>query len=320
MTTLPLVLRSAAILPAIIAASFAIGCDEPPKKDVPPPPNVERHHRVRIATFNVHRLFDTICDTQKCRHGDYEPLPSQKQYDEKVASIASAIWDIDADIVLLQEIEKESILADIQKRLSDEIYPAYAFGECGYDASLDVGILARGSIDAVGTYRSGFEYVDESGKPRAMSRELLRADIRLPNDIKISAFTTHFISRVSDPDGDRRFAEAAYTQNVIASFAANHPDSFVVFGGDLNDTPSDASIIQLEKDGVLIRDAANLEESTVYTWKNTIAIDHLFHNALLSPYLAKTERVCGSHPANGLGTSDHCALKSTFIFPVDGDS
>lgn len=255
-----------------------------------------------------------MCDSKNCGGKNYEPQPSQEEYDAQIADIARSIRTIDADIVLLQEIEKESSVIDLQNALS--IYPAYAFGECGYRASLDVAILTRGTIDAVETYRSGYSYTDPTGKPRPLSRELIRADIDL-NGIKISAFTTHLISHRSDPTGARRRAEAAYTQQVIAEFAAQNPQRFIVFGGDLNDTPTDTTVIDLEKDGILIRDAKNLPPATVYTWGNKVAFDHLFHNAPLSPHWAKTARICNDNPATGLGTSDHCALKSTYTFPLD---
>lgn len=113
--------------------------------------------------------------------------------------------------------------------------------------------------------------------------------------------------------------QAAYTQQVIAKFAAQNPQRFIVFGGDLNDTPADQTVIDIEKDGILIRDAKNLPPSAVYTWGNKVAFDHLFHNAPLSPHWAKTTRICNDNPTTGLGTSDHCALKSTYTFPLDGE-
>lgn len=319
MMIIPHIARFAAFVFVLAPIAYAAGCSESPESATPPatppaPMPPASQAQVRVATFNVHRLFDTVCDSKNCGGKNYEPQPSQEEYDAQIADIARSIRTIDADIVLLQEIEKESSVIDLQNALS--IYPAYAFGECGYRASLDVAILTRGTIDAVETYRSGYSYTDPTGKPRPLSRELIRADIDL-NGIKISAFTTHLVSRVSDPTGARRRAEAAYTQQVIAEFAAQNPQRFIVFGGDLNDTPTDTTVIDLEKDGILIRDAKNLPPATVYTWGNEVAFDHLFHNAPLSPHWAKTARICNDNPATGLGTSDHCALKSTYTFPLD---
>lgn len=327
---IPHIARFAAFVFVLAPIAYAAGCSESPESATPPAPTPPaptppvptppaptppaRQAQVRVATFNVHRLFDTVCDSKNCGGKNYEPQPSQEEYDAQIADIARSIRTIDADIVLLQEIEKESGVVDLQNALS--IYPAYAFGECGYKASLDVAILTRGTIDAVETYRSGYSYTDPTGKPRPLSRELIRADIDL-NGIKISAFTTHLVSRVSDPTGARRRAEAAYTQQVIANFAAQNPQRFIVFGGDLNDTPTDTTVIDLEKDGILIRDAKNLPPATVYTWGNKVAFDHLFHNAPLSPHWAKTARICNDDPTTGLGTSDHCALKSTYTIPLD---
>lgn len=193
MMIIPHIARFAAFVFVLAPIAYAAGCSESPESATPPASQAQ----VRVATFNVHRLFDTVCDSKNCGvKGNYEPLPSKEEYDAQIADIARSIRTIDADIVLLQEIEKESGVVDLQNALS--IYPAYAFGECGYSASLDVAILTRGTIDAVETYRSGYSYTDPSGKPRPLSRELIRADIDL-NGIKISAFTTHLISHRSDP-------------------------------------------------------------------------------------------------------------------------
>ncbi len=289
----------------------AAACGESPETPAQKP-QTPAYDAVRVATFNVHRFFDPVCDTGACGAGSYEPSVTPESYEKQLADIAQSVWNIDADIVLLQEIEKESCLADLRERLTAAVYPGYAFGECGYDASLDVGILARGEITAAETYRSGFNYVDAAGKSHKLSRELLRADIRLKNNVEISAFTTHLVSRVSDKTGDRRLAEAVYVQNVIADFVARNPGRFVVFGGDLNDTPADAPIAALEKDGVIVRDAKDIADAEVFTWNDEVAFDHLWHSAGLTPRLEKTERVCNVNPATGLGSSDHCALKSTY--------
>lgn len=298
-----------------------MGCsDERAADAVVPVVPQETKLRVRVATYNVHRLFDPICDSASCGGSSYEPAVSQEAYQEQIRSIGDSLWTVDADIVLLQEIEKESGIADLRTYLSETIYRGYAFGECGYSASLDVGILTRGEIKRVEKYRSGYHYVDASGKSRPLSRELLRADIEFEHGIRVTAFTTHLVSKVSDPDGARRRAEAEYVQQVVSRYIDENPGVFVVFGGDLNDTPGTEVLERIEKGGALIRDAQDLLPNETYTWNNSVAFDHLYHNATLDPYRTKTERVCNVNASTGLGSSDHCALKSTYFIDYSDES
>ena len=269
---------------------------------------------VRVATYNVHNLFDTVCDSDACGSGNYEPLVSSGSYVSKVASVVDGIWNINADVILLQEIEKESCLKDIQSSLSASIYPGAVFGDIGRTAAVNVAILTRGKVTNVRKHREGHLLPQGDGTTKLMARELLEVEITLDNGIEMTAFTTHFVSKVTDSVGNRRLAEARYTHDVLVDYIAAHPDRLIVFGGDLNDTPDSEPIQALEADGALVRSTRDMPEYEIFTWGNQAAFDHLFYPAAFTDNYSTTTIFCDTSNHNGFSSSDHCAVRADFVF------
>lgn len=279
-----------------------------------PTPPVDTNHRVTVATWNVHHFFDTVCDSGSCARGDFETQFSAAEYEGKRSLVADGILKLDADVILLQEIEKESCLEDVYHQFKPGIYGGYAFGEIGMTATVDVGILTRGEITAVKYHRAQHWLTLPDGSQKRLARELLEAEITLQNGVELTVFVTHLVSKATDSVGHRRLEEAKLCQQIVSEYIAAHPGRLVIFGGDLNDDPDSAPMQAIEKDGVLVRSTAGMNPSEYYTWRNASALDHLYYASEFRQNLEKSERVCDSDPYNGYSDSDHCALKAVFQF------
>ncbi len=287
---------------------------EPDSPDTPQKPEEQQAKRVRIATWNVHNLFDTTCDSPSgCGGTNYEPIVTQSYYESKVSSVMKGIWTIDADVVMLQEIEKESCLIDVQNLLGTKYYPNRAFGEMGNPAGLDVAILTRGEIQNVLTYRDQYWIEQPDGSQKRLARELLGAEIVLPNGVELTAFTTHFVSKASDPEGGRRLGEAKLTRQILDEYIEAHPGRMVIFGGDLNDTPDSEQIQTLSSDPALVTVTEGMTDN-ITTWNNSVTFDYLFYTRTHAEKLDKTEIFCDENRARGFSSSDHCAVKATYYW------
>lgn len=77
---------------------------------------------LKIATYNVENLFDL--QKTKFRYKEYKPngqsLWNQKNYSIKLKNIAKVIVDIDADIIVLQEIGSLKALKDLKKEIKKQ--------------------------------------------------------------------------------------------------------------------------------------------------------------------------------------------------------
>ena len=266
---------------------------------------------VRVATWNVWRFFDTVCDSGSCGRDDYEPRLSRAQFNARADQVANGIRALDADVVLLQEVENAAVLEAIRARLGRD-YVAAVVGETGAHASLDVAALSRLPVLEVRRHRSR-DLTRPDGSETHFSRELLELRLDAGHDLTLIAFVAHFRSKIDDDPG-RRFAEGETTGTIVAATARAVPGALVLLGGDLNDTPGSPPLNALEAAGDLQRVAAELgrAEATYRYDGRTIAIDHLYLvEGGPGSYVPSSAHVTRD-PGWGYAGSDHAALSAEF--------
>jgi endonuclease/exonuclease/phosphatase family metal-dependent hydrolase len=271
--------------------------------------------RFRVATFNVRRFFDTVCESGRCTEDDYEAVATPPGFDARAAQLADAILRLDADLISLQEVETQACLDALLVRLAGEM-PYGVLGEIHSAASVDVAVLSKTPLEAVIGHRDQQPLTLPDGSITSFSRELLEVHVRAETGEEVVLFATHFRSKSMD-DPARRLAEAQVASRVVNALATAEPSALVLLGGDLNDTPGSPPLDALTVDGGLVRVADDLptsEQATYYYQGRGQAIDHL----LLAPSSAMFRVPRSSRVWNddgGWGGSDHSALTSDFRFP-----
>ena len=264
---------------------------------------------LRIATFNVRRLFDTTCQSGACGPGDFEQVPTQEAFDARVAVLAEAIADLGADVVVLQEVENAACLDALAARLPE--LPTAHLGELGFAASLDVALFSDLPTLAVVSH-AGDRFPHPDGGETSFSRDLLQVhlDAGLRDVIVLAA---HFRSKVNDDPG-RRLAEATRAGEILALLAASRADALLVLAGDLNDVPTSPPLQAMAAATPLLRAAADLADDATYRFDGThIAIDHIFQALdAAGAYVPGSARVFNGASEWGYGGSDHAALRATF--------
>ncbi|XXF76125.1 endonuclease/exonuclease/phosphatase family protein [Myxococcaceae bacterium GXIMD 01537] len=270
---------------------------------------------VRIGAFNVHRLFDTVCDSGVCGGSAYEALPSPGAFDEQVQALATAIDRMKADVVMVTEVENEVALNALQAHLPR--FPHARLGETGAPASVDVGVLSRHPITAFIEHRASTMLQLPGGAGIRFSREF--PEVHLDVDgAKVIVFPAHFRSKSNDKP-DVRLAEAVGAHDILVRVAAENPGALVVLGGDLNDTPGSPPLEALEGDGALLRVSRDRppQEIGTYIFNGAAqAIDHLIQaRGASGRYVAGSFQVVRDGPGRGLGGSDHAGVIADFELP-----
>ena len=286
----------------------------------PPPPEVPDNRpegSLRIAAFNVHRFFDTVCHSAACGGSNYEPLPSPEAFAAQADRLAQAIDRLDADVVLLGEVETQASLDALTARLprfqnSKQVLRS-VLGETGAPASVDVAVLSVHPIDSFRGHRDQV-LTHPDGTSTRFSRELLEVHLNTPG-AKTVVFSAHFRSKVDDDPG-RRYAEADAARAIVASAARESPGALVVLGGDLNDVPGSAPLDALERDGALLRVSSDRPDSETWTYSyfgERQAIDHLYLARGGGTYVPGSFRAARESSRGGYGGSDHAAVYADFL-------
>jgi endonuclease/exonuclease/phosphatase family metal-dependent hydrolase len=270
---------------------------------------------VRIAAFNTHRFFDTVCESGTCGGSAYEELPTPEAFTSKAVRLSNAIGRLRAGVVLLSEVETQPCLDSLQSRLPG--FSSAVLGETETAASVDVAVLSRFPIREVRRHRANRVLTRPDGTSTLFSREFL--EVRLDAEgAELIVFATHFRSKVND-DAGRRYAEAEMAHTILTEVAAERPGALVVLGGDLNDVPGSPPLEALEADGALRRvssDRPTSELGTVWFQGVREAIDHLYQaTEAKGPYVPGSFRVVGDTATSGLGGSDHAAVMADFTIP-----
>ncbi|GMT96655.1 endonuclease/exonuclease/phosphatase family protein [Corallococcus caeni] len=277
-----------------------------PQPDSGTPPVPDGPH-VRIAAYNVHRLFDTVCATGSCGGSNYEELPTEAEFAAQVDQLGRAITALNADIVMLEEVETQASLDGLLSRVPQFMYSR--LGETYSAASVDVAVLSRFPITEVRSHQSQYIYRPDGSATR-FSRDLLEVHLDV-DGAHVIVFAAHFRSKVNDDPG-RRVAEAYASRSILLESVKEFPSALVVMGGDLNDVPGSEAINALDE--VLLRVARDRPESDTWSYVYSgrgQAIDHLY----LAPggggtYVPGSFRV--ARDGDGYGGSDHRAVYADF--------
>ncbi len=285
-----------------------------PPRDANAWPEEPRAGTVRIGAYNVHRLFDTYCETGICGGSAYEEQPSAEILDVKATRLADAIRSLKAGVVLVEEVETQASLDVLLAKLPE--FPHALLGEMDVPASVDVGVLSRHPILFSRRYRDSTPLTRPDGSSTTFAREFLAVHLDVAGT-EVIVFPAHFRSKNNDDPG-RRLAEARAARDILGKVAAQYPRALVVLGGDLNDTPGSEPLTALEQDGALLRVASDRPASEwgTYNFGGTWqALDHLFFARGGSGQYVPGSFRSVREGSRGLGGSDHAAVVADFELP-----
>jgi uncharacterized protein len=269
------------------------------------PPDVE----VTIATWNVRFFYDDVCDLGTCGEDTRELIPSTEEFQTRAAQVAEAIERIDADIILLQEVETQACLDAVAENLSEDYQ--LVMGEIRRAGSLDTAVLVRTAQAPRFVKHRQDSFVREDGETRQFLREFMEVHTTI-GDVDVIVLNGHFRSRRRPDDPEQRHAEASRAREIALQVSSANPDALIVLGGDLNDVPGSPTLDILEEGGAMYRTGEELgmDGWTVNSFGNLSAIDHLMLLDGRGTFVPGTARIL--RDVNSLGGSDHAAMIAGF--------
>ena len=239
---------------------------------------------LRIASFNLKNLFDTQDDPLTD-----DTVLSVTEYQRRLRKRALAIQDVlDApDLIALQEVENETVLADLLSRPELTVHYEYLWSNGPDLRGIDSALLYRPERAALLSFevRQGCTALvdglgpDGNGDPvnpantatcdlngdgvldgnRLFSRPPLVAHLQLldyPQPGEIWLIANHWKSKSEDTRAIpytllRRIEQARFVAEVIAGIQAHDPQVNILVLGDLNDTLASAPLAELTGAGLV---------------------------------------------------------------------
>jgi endonuclease/exonuclease/phosphatase family metal-dependent hydrolase len=218
----------------LVFALLLVGC-------LPTPPPVAAGRGaavVRVATWNVHDLFDA--EDRLLPPGDLDDVPAAADVEAKIATVAAVLLRLDADLVILQEVENGALLGRVAAAAG---YPWARLVEGNDPRGMDVAALSRLPLRA---YLSHAEETGPDGR-RLWPRDCVEV-LAVAAGRPLVVVGSHLSSALSD-DGTRRRWQAARLREIADAARAADGAAFVLAGGDLNDVPDGAALEPLLGDG-----------------------------------------------------------------------
>lgn len=274
---------------------------------------------LRIATFNLKNLFDTLDDPLTA-----DSILSEDEYRRRLRKRALAIQEVLAapDLIALQEVENDQVLRDLLARPELTTTYDYLWIDGPDLRGIDNALLYQpervslvsyesrqgctGLVDGLGPDGNGDPLnpangvtcdQDEDGLldgNRLFSRPPLVAHFQLmgnPGPGEIWLVANHWKSKSEDTGAvaytlPRRIEQASFVAKIVASIQGHDTQANVVVLGDLNDTLASASLRVLAEAGLAdLWDKLSFAQRYSYIYQGySQPLDHIL---VLGPWLTR---------------------------------
>ncbi len=294
----------------------------------------ESLERLKVMNWNLQTFFDGTFDgNEYSEYRDSKRGWSQDKYEERLDRLVQVILDLDADIILLEELEKEAQLQDIANRLSgtfdfSRLY-SHAFFATNPGNSIGCGVLSRLPLGETFVHSMDIR----SGETQPLMRPVIQFSV-YTKEKSLTIFLNHWKSKSSGEEESRIWRERQEKILCDLIFTACKRGQAILAAGDFNMDISEFKFLLDSKEGknVVLR---GREDCPVYSpWilenggyllpgsyfykNNWERIDHFFCAGNIkikdfSPESSGPWADSEGHPIrykvwNGSGYSDHLPL------------
>ncbi|MBQ4377833.1 MAG: endonuclease/exonuclease/phosphatase family protein [Treponema sp.] len=292
---------------------------------------------IRVMNWNLQTFFDASFDGNE--YTEYKSSKngwSSEKYEARLERLCSVIKTLDADVVVIEEIEKEDQIQDVANRLSgtfdfSKLY-RYAFFATGESSSIGCAVLSRYPAGEISVHS-----MDIRGNAEQPSmRPVIQFSLYL-NDKTLVFFVNHWKSKSGGEEVSEiwRNRQEKILSNLM--YEASKKNRYLIAAGDFNRNITEFTVRNSAKNVVLhgnqdfevyspwILDNGELKEIGSYWYQNEWErIDHFFAGGDTEITNFCVENLgewadSDGHPFryqiwNGKGYSDHFPITCTVKF------
>lgn len=297
----------------------------------------EKQVSVKIMNWNLQTFFDASFDGNE--YSEYKSAKSgwsEQKYVQRLSRLEEVIKEVDADILVFEELEKEEQIYDISNRLSGtfnfaKIY-SHAFFATNPGSSIGCAVLSRFPLGEATCHN-----IDV--RSENLSQPSMRPIIKLEVYVKgktLTLFVNHWKSKSGGEESSRIWRQKQ--ENLLARLMSSCKTKAKIATGDFNMDISEFSYHEDGKNNILLNgtfsasvyspwflENGELKKPGSYFYKDEWErIDHFFAggNAKISDFSPESEGSWADsdgHPFrykiwNGQGYSDHFPISCIVTF------
>jgi len=267
---------------------------------------------LNVLNWNVHNLENDKDDSG----APGETVVSSAEYITHRKAVGVVLNELDADVVVLTEVENIAVLNDLNTTELGGKYVASSLIDGNDYRGVDIGVLSKYPIDSVVSHKDdAFPLNGTAGPNYYFSRDCPEIHIQF-NGRKMVFLGAHFKAKSND-DPVKRLAEAQHTRAIANTLAKQDPTRAIIILGDFNDTPNSAPYLAVVGEGPSQYTDATLSIPMADRWSYNFQgklelIDYQVVNPVLAPML-DVPSVKIHHSANVDDASDHSPVFATYM-------
>ena len=190
---------------------------------------------IKIVNWNAQTFFDGNKDGIEYPNFVKSKKWDQAAYKDRLQKLCKAINALDADLVILEEIENQGIVYDISNALAGnswnprKLYKHSCFAK-KEKSSIGCALISRLPLEGMKVHSLDIQTED---KAAPSMRPLIEVDLLAPKRLKI--FVNHWKSKAGGGDSNlwRRWQESLLAQKILEA-QTQSPDAAIICAGDFN--------------------------------------------------------------------------------------
>jgi endonuclease/exonuclease/phosphatase family metal-dependent hydrolase len=276
--------------------------------------NYSDYDTLSVVTWNVEHFVDDYDNPYIDNERENEPgsdLPERRKL------LAEALIDLDADIVVFQEIESASYVQSIAGEYIEEMGYRYFTSRESNDWYMNVVVMSRIPLGLLHSYANAHTFIlggeDDDGNPAVQNftnNRMLSVDVHVNPNYSFVLTGLHLKAGRGDRNAGWRIGQINLLREHFSMIKLMDPAARILVTGDLNTIPGDREFLQLlgaDTDLTFVDPLAGMDSFTHTADDPQRQLDHILPNEsmmqdlvpgsaeVVMPFDAETMRFISDH-------------------------
>lgn len=273
-----------------------------------------QHDTLSVVTWNIEHFIDDYNSPYIDHPRENEPGESLSK---RRALLAEAIMELDADIVVFQEVESAAYIQSLANEHFDEMGYRYFTGRESNDWYMNVVVMSRIPLGMLYSYANADTYIlgeqDEDGNTEHQNftnNRMVSVDVHVNPSYSFMLTNVHLKAGRGDRNEGWRTGQINLLREHYSRIYSSDPSAKILVAGDFNALPGDPEFLQFLGEGtplLFVDPFADVDSFTHTSDNPTRQLDHIIPNKNMSqdlvagsaviptPFDSETMRVISDH-------------------------